>query len=399
MPDQISQLFSRALSGLLRLSLPVKCALLIIVVLGLHSSLLLLASARGNAQLMSEQHQVFASQWVKQVAFQVQQGLLRNDRVALLNVLNQHRDNPLLAYASVTDSDGGVLVEIGRNRGEWRRYSAPVMIGNDLAGSVTLALDPAAAESAQLNLNAQLLILGAILAALAAALTLGLGRRIDQLLQRARANLLHPGEQAEALPYAGNDSLGDLLRTLSDPPVAVPPMASLDVEWIVVQVYWSSYSRLTQQWGRAELERRLTRSHSTALALCRLYHGELKVYRRDGLTLRFAATEGGDPALLRALCCAHLILQLDAKLGARPALGVIRHRGTRLQLEATEAALADSLSALDGKGIRHQLPLDLKEALPAWASDSGNGIQIEARFQSLLDRQQRKLEEQLNGGE
>lgn len=174
-------------------------------------------------------------------------------------------------------------------------------------------------------------------------------------------------------------------------------MESREVEWIVVQVYWSSYSRLTQQWGRAELERRLTRSHSAALALCNLYHGALKVYRRDGLTLRFEALEGGDSALLRALCCAHLIQQLDAKLGARPTLGVVRSRGTRLQLEATEAALADSLSAVDGKGIRHQLPLDLKEQLPGWASEDGSGIKIEARYQNLLDSQQRKLEAQLNG--
>ena len=76
---------------------------------------------------------------------------------------------------------------------------------------------------------------------------------------------------------------------------------------------------------------------------------------------------------------------------------MVRSRGTRLQLEATEAALADSLSAVDGKGIRHQLPLDLKEQLPGWASEDGSGIKIEARYQNLLDSQQRKLEAQLNG--
>jgi uncharacterized membrane protein affecting hemolysin expression len=397
MPDKIPQLLKQACNALLRLSLPAKCALLLTLVLVLHSSLLLLASARGNAQVMNEQYQLFANQWVRQVAFQAQPGLLRNDRVALLNMLNQHRDNPLLAYASISDSEGSVLVEIGRDGGDWRHYSAPVLLGNDIAGSVTLALDPTPTRSQQLNLNAQLLILAAILAALAAALILMLGRHIDALLQRARSHLLSPSEQPGTLPYPGRDSLGDLLATLSDPPLRVPPMESREVEWIVVQVYWSSYSRLTQQWGRAELERRLTRSHSAALALCRLYHGALKVYRRDGLTLRFEALEGGDSALLRALCCAHLIQQLDAKLGARPTLGVVRSRGTRLQLEATEAALADSLSAVDGKGIRHQLPLDLKEQLPGWASEDGSGIKIEARYQNLLDSQQRKLEAQLNG--
>ncbi len=397
-PTYLAGLFSRAANFLLRLPLPAKCAVLILLILTAHSATLLLASARGNSQLLTEQSTLFAKQWVQQIAYQSREGLIRNDRVTLLSVLRLQAENPLLAYAQVTDSDNQTLVEVGQHSESNPRFTSPILLGQDIAGSVVIELQTAPLETAQTQLQWQLLLLSALTAALAIALTMALAQKLDNLLQRIRRNLLQPSETPLQISYAGSDTLGELLQTLANPEPNLPALTPRAVDWVVLHIHWQHYERLTQQWGKAELDRRVTQSYQAALAMSRLYHGVLKIHRRDGVTLRFRALEGSDHPLLRALCSAHLLKALDHTLGARATIGSVRSESHQFQLEAQEVRLVEVLVACDGRAIQTRLPSDLGTAALEWAEATPDGLVMKERYRQLLDKQLARLEAQLNPG-
>ena len=147
--NRITALYFIAIKHLLALPLPAKCAVIVLLVLVVQSATLLLASARGNHQLIQEQSTLFAQQWVKQIAYLSREGLIRNDNVTLLSILRQQAENPLLGYARITDSDDKTLVEVGLHEESNPRFVSPIMIGQDLAGSVVLELQTAPLQSAQ----------------------------------------------------------------------------------------------------------------------------------------------------------------------------------------------------------------------------------------------------------
>lgn len=396
--NRITALYSTAIKHLLALPLPAKCAVIVMLVLVVQSATLLLASARGNQQLIQQQSTLFAQQWVKQIAYLSREGLIRNDNVTLLSILRQQAENPLLGYARISDSDDKTLVEVGLHEQDNLRFVSPIMIGQDIAGNVILELQTAPLQSAQQQLQWQLLLLAAVMMALAVALMVALGQKVDNLLVRVRHSLLHPSEAPLNVSYPGADSFGDVLETLATPEPLVPGFSLQSADWVVLHMHWQHFDRLTQQWGKAELDRRLTQSYQAALAMARLYHGQLKIHRRDGVTLRFRALEGSDPPLLRALCSAHLLSALDQPLGACAAIGSVRGESNQFQLEAQEVKLVDALAACQGRAIQTRLPGDLSSAALEWADATDNGLVMKARYLQLLDKQRARLEAQLAGG-
>lgn len=397
MPALINDLLQRSRAALLGLSLPAKCAALTVAALGLHSLLLLAASARGNQQLMEQQQQQLAQQWVEQIAYQTQRGLMQTDKLALLSVLRLHLQNPLLHYARIVDSEQQVLVETGENHPGLQIFSSDIRIGKDIAGSVAIGFDSSANRADRGVLNTQLLILAAVLTGLAAALLFMGSSRLDRAFQQARAELLRPSENPAAADYRAADSLGELLTSIHQRDPELPELQSHEDNSIVLHLHWQHFQRLSQQWGKAELERRLTRSYQAALSLSRLYHGKLEVVRKDGVSLRFSALAGADEPLLRALCCGWLLQALDKELGASPRIGMIRHRGNRYQLAASQAALIDSLANLPASGgIQTRLSGDMSELLEQWAEREESGWNLKGRYRSLLEKQLTRLQTQLS---
>ena len=397
MPALAKDLFQRARNALLALSLPAKCAGLVIVALGLHSLLLLSASARGNQQLLEQQQTLLAQQWAEQIAYQAQQGLMQTDRLALLSTLRQHLQNPLLHYARITDSEHKVLVEAGTPSPDLQLYSSEIRIGKDIAGNVSIGFDASASRDERNSLNTQLLILAAVLIGLAGALFFMGAKRLDRALQQARSELLRPSETPPAADYRAADSIGELLTAIHQRDPGLPELYEREGDWIVLHLHWQHFQRLSQQWGKAELDKRLKGSYQAALSLSRLYHGTLDVLRNDGVSLRFNVLEGADEPLLRALCCGWLLQALDRELGASPRIGMIRSQGNRYQLAAAQAALVDSLAKLAGnKGIQTQLSSDMSTLLEQWAERGESGWDVKERIRALLTKQLARLQAQLS---
>lgn len=392
MPALLSKLLHHTRATLLGLSLPAKCATLTVTVLALHSLLVLAASARGNQQLMEQQQTLLATQWVEQIAHQTQQGLMQTDRLALLSVLRQHLQNPLLHYARIADSEQRVLVEAGEIHAGLQMFHSDIRIGNDIAGSVSIGFDSGTGLAERNALNIQLFILAAVLIGLAGALLFMGGAKLDRALQQAAAELLRPSENPAPAPYSADDSLGALLAAVHQREPELPVLHSREGNWIVLHLHWQHFQRLSQQWGKAELDRRLTRSYQAAVSLSRLYHGHLDVMRNDGVSLRFSALEGADEPLLRALCCGWLLQRLDKELGASARIGMIRSQGNRYQLAASEAALINSLAGISGSGIQTQLSGDMNALLDQWVDRNAGGLELKSRYCVLLEKQLARMQ-------
>jgi|GEM_PF-1211287 len=397
MPPLINNLLNRTRAALLGLSLPAKCAGLVVIALTLHSLLLLTASARGNQQIMLQQQTLLAQQWAEQIAYQTQQSMMQSDKLALLSVLRLHLQNPLLHYARIADSEQRVLVETGEHHPDLQMYSSDIYIGKDIAGSVAIGFDPSLGRDERSFLNTQLLILAAVLIGLVGALLFVGSSRLDRAFEQARLELLRPSENPPEAEYSASDSVGALLTTIHQGEPALPDLLTGDSNWVVLHLHWQHFQRLSQQWGKAELDRRLSRSYQSALSLARLYHGSLDVMRSDGLSLRFSALEDADEPLLRALCCGWLLQTLDKELGASPRIGMVRNQGNRYQLAASQASLIESLAKLTAQGgIQTQLSSDMNDLLEQWAERGENGWDIKDRFRALLEKQLTRLQAQLN---
>ncbi len=396
MPPLLNNLHKRVRLSLLSLPLPAKCLAITITILVLHSALLLTASARGNGQLMEQQQTLLAEQWVRQIAFQTQQGMMQSDKLALLSVLRLHVENPLLNYARIADNEGRVLVEAGEDHPELRTYSSEIHIGKDIAGSVSIGIDSSLARIDRGVLNTQLFILAGVLTGLIATLLFMASSKLDRLLQKAGSELLRPSEDPAPSDYSAKDSLGELLAAVHQQRAELPELTTHENNWFVLHLHWQHFKRLSQQWGKAELDRRLARSYQIALALSRLYHGELEITRNDGLSLRFSALENADDPLLRALCCGWLLQALDKDLGASPRIGMLRSRGNRYQLAANQSALIESLAKLGGSGIQTSLSGDTGKLLDQWIDRNESGLELKSRYRALLEKQLARLQEQLD---
>lgn len=392
----LNKLLRHMRAALLDLSLPAKCAALTVIVLALHSVLLLAASARGNQQLMEQQQALIVAQWVEQIAYQTQQGLMQTDKLALLSVLRQHLQNPLLHYARIVDSEQRVLVEAGENHSDLQMFSSDIRIGNDIAGSVAIGFDPSVSRAERGALNTQLFILASVLTCLAGALLFTGSGKLDRAFQLAKSELLRPSESPAPAPYRAKDSVGELLTAIHQGEPELPTLQSREGNWIVLHLHWQHFQRLSQQWGKAELDKRLARSYQATLSLGRLYHGHLDVMRSDGVSLRFSALQGADEPLLRALCCGWLLQSLDRELGAAARIGMIRSQGNHYQLAAAEAALIESLARMTGGGIQAQLSGNMNDLLDQWVDRGDGGLALKSRYRVLLEKQLARLREQLD---
>lgn len=397
MPALLNNLLRHARDTLLGLSLPAKCATFAIIVLALHSLLMLTASARGNEQLIEQQQTLLAEQWARQIAFQTQPGLMQSDKLALLSVLRQHLENPLLHFARIADSELRVLVEAGENHPDLKTYSSEIFIGKDIAGSVSIGFDASVSRADRGILNAQLFILAVVLTGLAGTLLYRGGSALDRLLLQARVEVVRPSEDPAAPSYRASDSLGELLASIHQCELKLPELQARESNWIVLHLHWQHFHRLSQQWGKTELDRRLTRSYQTALSLSHLYHGQLEIMRNDGLSLRFSALEGADDPLLRSLCCGWLLQASDKDLGASPRIGMVRSQGNRYQQAANQVSLVESLAALSGGGMQTLLSGDTNNLLDQWVDRSDNGVELKSRYRALLEKQLLRLREPLEG--
>ncbi|MEN5092829.1 AhpA/YtjB family protein [Pseudomonas protegens] len=169
-------------------------------------------------QAMHEQADALGQSLTTQTATSATELLVSNDILSLNVLLNNLTKNPLVAHAAIYSVDNRILAEAGQRPkssllGETEGvYQTKITFQDVTAGNLRISLDMAQFQQPMTISLQSMGILGAILLALALALSLRLGRHISTPLLQLRVWLRDLDEHTPATQR--QDEIGDLARQL-----------------------------------------------------------------------------------------------------------------------------------------------------------------------------------------
>lgn len=268
----------------------------------------------------------------KQVAASLADPLQRGDLLYVRAALQRFVDNSLAEAIRIRDVVDLPIGEAGRIKAlEGVLYTAPVLVGEDIAGEVQLALDLGSRDSQRQRL---LLSLMALVIALSMLVFVGarvFAARVSTGMRALESQLSLPG----SADYGEGDSAGsanelDLLRhAVEQLPVdmlrghaAAPPRASDFRNTVVLFVHLASLARYVDTLSESNLHRYTRRLQQLLLAAAQCYRGELRVTRQFGVLISFSPQRNAGSDALRAASCARLIAQITASLEERTSLSL-----------------------------------------------------------------------------
>jgi hypothetical protein len=381
------------LKQLLKLPLSAKCGLITALICAVAGLTLLLTSMTASKQILLETTHLIGQQWTNQLASQSQQALLRNDKVSLQAILQDYINSPLIVYGSIASARNETVAETGHWRAENLNYEAQVAADGRL-GVVKLSLSRELIGDEIRDLGKTLLILTGLLACFSYAIIAVPMRRIEELLELARARLAQPLRNDQS-GYPGSDSLGELLEEIHNPQIRLSKLGKNRFkDYYILHCHWQSYSALQAQMAPDSFREHLRTSYARGEAIAKLYHADIVVHRHNAISLRFFDVTGTDHALFRALCCAELLQSLDKVLRNRAGIAHIHGEGDHWECAAKECAAIDNLHNVtsEGKGTWLDDSSRDNERIDAWVDIRGNHISaMKAPYNDLLERQQTQL--------
>ncbi|MDR0211840.1 MAG: histidine kinase [Pseudomonas putida] len=350
-------------------------------------------------QAMHEQADALGQSLTIQTANSATELLVSNDILSLNVLLGNLVKNPLVAHAAIYSVDNRMLAEAGQRPkngllGEAEGlYQTKITFQDVTAGQLRISLDMSQFQQPMTISMQSMGILGAILLALALALSLRLGRHITTPLLQLRVWLRDPHPYTPATDR--QDEIGDLARQLhtrlAPPPppepeeveedfedleeVAVAPKATakakvateddeddeafaglIDAEDshakpVAAVSDEPQYSAvLAVQLGSQEQLRRLPRTRLTELLeryrdcleqATSLYDGQTHTLNDGSTLLLFHSRDCGEDYLTNAICCGELLRALGHALQIE-----VADSGITLQLQLG-LVLADDLQGLE----------------------------------------------------
>ncbi|MBF8722254.1 histidine kinase [Pseudomonas guariconensis] len=352
-------------------------------------------------QAMHEQADALGQSLTIQTATSATELLVSNDILSLNVLLGNLVKNPLVAHAAIYSVDNRILAEAGQRPknsllGEAEGlYQTKITFQDVTAGQLRISLDMTQFRQPMTISLQSMGILGAILLALALALSLRLGRHISTPLLQLRVWLRDPHHYTPGTDR--HDEIGDLARQLHNrlaPPPPEPeeveeddfdvdevdehaaapkPLAKakatttddedddafadlIDTEQspakaAAVESDEPQYSAvLAVQLGSQEQLRRLPRTRLTELLeryrdcleqAASLYEGETHTLKDGSTLLLFHSRNCGEDYLTNAICCGELLRALGHALQIE-----VADSGITLQLQLG-LTLGDDLQGLE----------------------------------------------------
>lgn len=381
------------LKQLLKLPLSAKCGLITALICAIAGLTLLLTSMTASKQILLETTRMIGQQWTNQLASQSQQALLRNDKVSLQAILQDYINSPLIVYGSIANAREEAVAEAGHWRPENLNYEAQVAADGRL-GLVKLSLSRELIGDEIRDLGKTLLILTGLLACFSYAIVAVPLRRIEELLELARARLAQPLRNDECA-YRGTDSLGKLLEEIHNPQIRLSKLGKNRFkDYYVLHCHWQAYDSLQAQMAPDSFREHIRTSYARGEAIARLYHADIVVHRHNAISLRFFEIADTDHPLFRALCCAELFQKLDKILRSRAGIAHILGEGDHWECAAKECAAIDQLHIATAEGRSTWLDKNSRqhERIEAWGDFRGNQvIGMKSPYSDLLERQQTQL--------
>lgn len=286
---------------------------------------LIALAAISSKHLLSDQQAQHGTALAHQIARRISTALESGDLLSVAASLQRFVETSSAGQVAIFDVEGTALGQAGEQPGRAsHRYSAPVMIDNNVAGQVVITLSGEALEAAHLRFVFSLLGLAVLLSVAVYLVARQLAQRLAERLSAMADTIALEGtgsgggnelaclaRNIEALPM-------DLLRTRS----GGAPRDEHYRSTAVLYLQLLSLADYVDTLDERSLHRYTNRIHQIVYAAAGFYGGELHVSRQFALTLYFSGGNKAGSAAFRAASCAWLIHSVCAELEQRSSLSL-----------------------------------------------------------------------------
>jgi hypothetical protein len=314
--------------------------------------------ATSSRHMQLEQQRTYGAALAHQIARRISTALETGDLLSIAASLQHFVETSSAERVAIFDVEGQALGRAGEVQGQnTHEYRAPVLIDNDIAGEVVIAISVDSALAAQrrlvLSLSGLTILLGLggyglarhlgqrmgdSLGALSQQLALETGGDPEQ--QHCANELATLARHVEALPL-------DLLRARRGGPMREEHYHATAVLYLQLNSLANYVDTLDQQ----SLQRYTRRLHQVVFGAAGFYAGELQVVRQFGLAVYFSGESQAGSAAFRAASCAWLIQELCRELDKQQSLSM----SVSMAISHSETGSGDGADIYPGLYIQHVL--------------------------------------------
>lgn len=292
-----------------RLDLGQKTGLLAAAAVFIAAQITLALTLTSTAYLEKESRELHAEALLNAVASRTAGLIASGDMLTATSELNKLLASEIVAGAAITDVDEEILVVVGSLENERELYHAPLRIGPDIAGRLTLQLEVITATSSlRWTVSALSLILAIFIYAGAISLARSQTARLKAVLRR----IAHPAQVAEDL-----DTMAQLEKALDDLPLDLMTQAdthSIDETSLesmaVTTISLDHLGRYIDTVDEITLVNYVGTYENIAKAVAQLLNGDVQALRPQSLTLFFEGTKRGMTPDARAVIAGILLQHL-----------------------------------------------------------------------------------------
>ncbi|EED32174.1 hypothetical protein NOR53_3430 [gamma proteobacterium NOR5-3] len=287
---------------------------------------LLWLAATSSAYLQNEREQLYGESLAQQVSATVREALQRGDLLSARASLQRFVDSSLAGGITIQDVEGMAMGTAGIiNAPNLTQYSAPIRIGEDIAGQVLVSVDSSAGQESRWRFLFSLLALAAALSLLVFMATRVFAQRMATSLLALDTQLALP----ETVDPQFDNEIARLRRSVEVLPLdmlrghaPVPAAATEFQQATILFVHLASLARYVHTLGESNLHRYTRRLQQIVQAAAQCYRGELIVSRPFGLVVSFSGQPNAGSEALRAASCARLIALITLGLQERTSLSL-----------------------------------------------------------------------------
>jgi hypothetical protein len=316
---------------------------------------LIALGATSSRHMQLAQQEQYGAALAHQVARRISTALETGDLLSVAASLQRFVETSSAEGVALFDVEGKALGRAGAVEGERiQEYRAPVLIDDNVAGEVVIALSVDSAVAALRRLVLSLLGLSVLLSLGVYGVARQLGQRLaDRLDSLSRKIALEDPEQAQPAPRNALAALAhhvdalpmDLLRARRG---GIPREENYHTT-AVLYLQLNSLANYVDTLDQNALHRYTNRLHQVVFGAAGFYGGRLEVTRQFGLTVYFSGASQAGSCAFRAVSCAWLTRELCRELDRQQSLSV----SVSMAISQSEVGAGDGSDIYPGLYIQH----------------------------------------------
>ena len=265
--------------------------------------------------------QALADQLSRQIIEPIETG----DLLDLVGSLQSFTTDFPVKVALAYDIEESIIARSGKTTHRFPRYTAPIVIGKDLAGHAVIELDNSRKEFLQFRFIVSLMGLATFFSIVIFFITKKLSGLITQRLRAASEKLAIQ----ETINIEENNILVELERqienlplTLLKSPITTNSVDKVSKEFAVVYLKLDSVEKYIRTLDEASLRLYVDRIRLIISSAAEFYRGNTKIVRPFGSAIFFDEQEDHLSAAFRAVSCSQLIRSIQQEIHGKIDLSI-----------------------------------------------------------------------------